>query len=656
MSARGPFPAPLDPAAHFRLLVFEAVLHLADERHAELPFVAAYRAEAARLAGMTTPPRALEWGAALDAATQGAALPFPRLARSGFGALGCRLLASVAMVEEDPALALLIEAEGGFPTIGGLVAQWRDGPDGDRAQAVRDLLLDLEAAGLVEAVDPAAMRMERRLRVPGPVLDVLSGAPPRLEAMRFEPSASLPSAAEWIAPRAAAIAPDRLGALLRSDPARLVLVRGPGSNGRRMLLGAAAREAGLGVLHVSPAALADPAQWRMAGALAHLSGAMLVGEAVPAPGETVTLPPQRLFAGPIGIAIGTSGGVRCEGALPVLAIDLPLPDLAARTRQWQGSGAGALADDLATMTMTLGNVARAARGAAAIAELSDRAGKPTRADVRVAARALRDARLDALATPVDHERTPEPLFLDAREQGEFDALMLRARHRERLGSDLGHGRGVRALFAGPSGTGKTLAARHVADRLGKDLYRIDLAATVSKYIGETEKCLERALGAAEELDVVLLLDEGDALMARRTDIGSSNDRYANLETNFLLQRIESFEGVILVTSNDAERIDPAFARRLDAVLTFRPPDAVMRSEILASQLGDHAVSAAMLDDIACRCALTGGQLRNVALHARLLAMDGGGEPDDRTLRAAIEREYRKAGAFSPLKPALAATG
>jgi SpoVK/Ycf46/Vps4 family AAA+-type ATPase len=276
--------------------------------------------------------------------------------------------------------------------------------------------------------------------------------------------------------------------------------------------------------------------------------------------------------------------------------------------------------------------------------------------VRAAARSLRDARLDALATPVDRRGEPEPLFLDPRERQEFDALLLRSRHRERLGADLGNGRGVRALFAGASGTGKTLAARHIAARLGKDLYRIDLAATVSKYIGETEKCLDRALSAAEELDVVLLLDEGDALMARRTDVGSSNDRYANLETNFLLQRIESFEGIILVTTNDVERIDQAFARRLDAVLTFRSPDAVMRRDILSRQLGEHDVSAWLIDDVACRCVLTGGQLRNVALHARLLAMERDSGLDDAALRAALEREYRKTGAFCPLKPLLAAAG
>jgi SpoVK/Ycf46/Vps4 family AAA+-type ATPase len=145
-------------------------------------------------------------------------------------------------------------------------------------------------------------------------------------------------------------------------------------------------------------------------------------------------------------------------------------------------------------------------------------------------------------------------------------------------------------------------------------------------------------------------------MARRTDVSSSNDRYANLETNFLLQRIESFDGILLVTSNDSERIDPAFARRMDAALTFRPPDEVRRHEILRQQLGSHRVSASLLQDVACRCALTGGQLHNVALHARLLALDAGGPVGDAELRRAVIREYRKTGDYCPLKLPLAAVG
>jgi SpoVK/Ycf46/Vps4 family AAA+-type ATPase len=213
------------------------------------------------------------------------------------------------------------------------------------------------------------------------------------------------------------------------------------------------------------------------------------------------------------------------------------------------------------------------------------------------------------------------------------------------------GVGVRALFAGGTGTGKTLAARLVASSLGKDLYRVDLSAAVNKYLGETEKSLDQAFAAAEELDVVLLLDEGDALMANRTDVGSSNDRYANLETNFLLQRIESFDGILIVTSNAADRIDHAFARRLDVVITFRAPDEWRRYEILKLHLGCDAIDDAWLQQVACRCALSGGQLRNVAADARLLAMREGGALRDEHLYAALTREYRKRGATCPLRPA-----
>ena len=136
--------------------------------------------------------------------------------------------------------------------------------------------------------------------------------------------------------------------------------------------------------------------------------------------------------------------------------------------------------------------------------------------------------------------------------------------------------GVRALFSGPSGTGKTLAARLLASALQMDLYRLDLSAVVNKYIGETEKNLNQIFARAEELDVILLLDEGDALLTQRTEVSNANDRYANLETNYLLQRLKSFEGILIVTTNAGDRIDSAFQRRMDVVISFPPPDATER--------------------------------------------------------------------------------
>jgi SpoVK/Ycf46/Vps4 family AAA+-type ATPase len=250
------------------------------------------------------------------------------------------------------------------------------------------------------------------------------------------------------------------------------------------------------------------------------------------------------------------------------------------------------------------------------------------------------------------------LAVDVETREELDALAARCRFRERLaagGAAVAQGNaGVRALLAGGSGTGKTLAARLLAASLGKDLYRVDLAATVNKYIGETEKNLDQAFAAAEELDLVLLLDEGDALMANRTDVGTSNDRYANLETNFLLQRIESFDGILLVTSNAADRIDKAFRRRMDVVIHFRAPDEWRRYEILRLHLGDAPeVDDQWLQDAACRCALAGGQWRNVVAHARLLALQESRPISAGHLHAALLREYRKTGAQCPLRPARA---
>jgi SpoVK/Ycf46/Vps4 family AAA+-type ATPase len=210
-------------------------------------------------------------------------------------------------------------------------------------------------------------------------------------------------------------------------------------------------------------------------------------------------------------------------------------------------------------------------------------------------------------------------------------------------------RGVRALFTGPSGTGKTLTARYLAAQLNLDVYRVDLAAVVNKYIGETERNLDRVLARAEELDIVLLLDEGDALMTRRTEVSNANDRYANLETNFLLQRLEIFDGIVVFTTNAGSRIDNAFLRRIDVTVDFVPPDADQRWQLWLAHLpSEHRADPAVVQDIARRCVITGGQIRNATLHATLLALERGGPVDDADVIAALRREYRRIGASFPL--------
>jgi SpoVK/Ycf46/Vps4 family AAA+-type ATPase len=224
----------------------------------------------------------------------------------------------------------------------------------------------------------------------------------------------------------------------------------------------------------------------------------------------------------------------------------------------------------------------------------------TLADVQEACRALNRQLLDTLATHLEGDGLSWQMLVVSDGVAErLGELERRCRHRERLPERLGPAfgvggnRGVRALLTGPSGAGKTLAARILAAELGMDLYRVDLAAVVNKYIGETEKNLHRVLSTAEDLDVVLLLDEGDALLGSRTEVRTANDRYANLETNYLLQRLESYQGIVLITTNAAENIDSAFQRRMDVVLNFTAPQAEERWHIWRLHLPPgHAVEAA----------------------------------------------------------------
>ena len=250
------------------------------------------------------------------------------------------------------------------------------------------------------------------------------------------------------------------------------------------------------------------------------------------------------------------------------------------------------------------------------------------------------------------------LVLNESTTQELLELECRCRQREKLLVNLGSAFinsincGVRALFNGPSGTGKTLAAKILAAVLQTDVYRVDLASVVNKYIGETEKNLSQLLARAEELDVILLIDEGDALMTNRTDVKSANDRYANLETNYLLQRLETYQGIVIVTTNAGNRIDAAFQRRFDVIIDFQPPGAVERLTIWERHLPSrHQITASCLQENAQHCALSGGQIRNAALYASLLALDGGrdGEINDADLETAVQREYRKAGASYPIQ-------
>ncbi|WP_222271513.1 ATP-binding protein [Modestobacter marinus] len=212
-------------------------------------------------------------------------------------------------------------------------------------------------------------------------------------------------------------------------------------------------------------------------------------------------------------------------------------------------------------------------------------------------------------------------------------------------SRIPYGQGVAALFSGPSGTGKTMAAQIIAGALGVELLQVDLSKTISKYIGETEKNLERIFEAAEASGAVLLFDEADAIFGKRTEIKDAHDRHANVEVAYLLQRMESFRGLAVLTTNFKQNIDNAFVRRLRFVVEFALPTAAERERIWRKAFPKDAPLARNVDvsQMANRLQLPGGSIQNIALHAAFIAAGDGGPISAAHLLAATRRELIKIG-------------
>jgi hypothetical protein len=210
-----------------------------------------------------------------------------------------------------------------------------------------------------------------------------------------------------------------------------------------------------------------------------------------------------------------------------------------------------------------------------------------------------------------------------------------------FGSAGERGLGLVTLFAGSSGTGKTLAAEILAQELNLDLYRVDLGAVVSKYIGETEKNLSRVFDAAEEGGAILLFDEADALFGKRTEVSDSHDRHANVEVSYLLQRVETFRGLAILTTNMRGALDAAFLRRLRFVVNFPFPDAAMRARMWDLAFPPGAPTEGLDVTRLSQLNLSGGQIRTVALNAAFLAAARGGPVGMEDIQTAARMEYAK---------------
>jgi hypothetical protein len=264
-----------------------------------------------------------------------------------------------------------------------------------------------------------------------------------------------------------------------------------------------------------------------------------------------------------------------------------------------------------------------------------------------ACRARARPRLGTLAQRVDSEVELGQVVLPEPQRAMLDALLGQVRHKAIVHHEWGfgagepRGKGVAALFAGPSGTGKTMAAEALATALRLDLYRVDLSAVVSKYIGETEQNLRRVFDAAEAGGAVLLFDEADALFGKRTEVKDSHDRHANIEVSYLLQRMEAYGGLALLTSNLRKNIDEAFYRRIPFVVDFPFPEAKLRERIWSGIFPPKAPLDALDFAKLARLSVAGGNIRSIAQNAAFLAASARSAISMKILLQATRLEYAK---------------
>jgi AAA+ superfamily predicted ATPase len=401
------------------------------------------------------------------------------------------------------------------------------------------------------------------------------------------------------------------------------------------------------------------------GAVLYVTGADLFGE-----GWLAACLAERTAAHP-GLVI-TSGGGRPP--LGVLELAFGRPAVGTRRRAWETCLRDVPAEVPAEVVDALASrfrfgdqqVAAAVTSATGAARLRAAATGPpdaeptgpTADELFAAARRQTGHRLADLARHVEPARTWTDLVLPGEVTAQLVQLCERVRLRERVAADWGHagttwaGRAVTALFTGPPGTGKTLAAEVVAGELGLDLFTIDLASVVSKYIGETEKNLERLFSAASEADAVLFFDEADALFGKRSQVHDAHDRYANIETAYLLQRMEQYDGIAVLATNLRRHLDDAFTRRLQFIVDFPFPDDQHRERIWRARLPAGAPVAAAVDcsQLGRDFRLSGAGISNAVVHAAFLAAADRRAvgPDD--LATAARRELEKSGKVAPSVP------
>jgi SpoVK/Ycf46/Vps4 family AAA+-type ATPase len=343
-----------------------------------------------------------------------------------------------------------------------------------------------------------------------------------------------------------------------------------------------------------------------------------------------------------------------------ISLGFPVPDDGARKRFWEretgreryGADGVDFGELAGKFRFTPGQVRDALRGAVNLAQWRSPAeNSVTMEDLHTACRERSNRILSTLARKIEPRYRWNDIILPGDQLDQLREICNQARYRHIVYGDWGferklsYGKGLSVLFSGPPGTGKTMAAEVIANEIGLDLYKIDLSQVVSKYIGETEKNLDRIFQEAGTSNAILFFDEADALFGRRSDVKDAHDRYANIEIGYLLQKMEEYEGITILATNLRANMDEAFVRRMSFIVELPFPGVSERRAIWEGIWPEVAPLGEKLDlgYAANRYELTGGNIRNIALAAAFLAVENGGVIEMRHLAAATRREYQKMG-------------
>jgi hypothetical protein len=587
-----------------------------------------------------------------------AAEPIDRLAAGlGLGTLDVELVLLAAMPEEHEGYASVMRAlnprSEGRVTVG-LAAQLLC--DSDRGD-FREQLLSSPAlrTGLLVLTGDGSLFEQNLVLAAGlwPVLGGIDCWPADLSPLAI--GTSLAGLDEWLA-----LAPVRRGGqMLTRNDARLLVITADSEAVAVDRAGALCAQAGLAALAFDGAGLAGGRD-RLARLHALARGAVPVLRLAAADGgEPPPLPPGDGFPGAV-IVCARRGAAVAAGDQPMICLDAQPLSAAARERLWRqvlpelDGQAATLAMRYPVEPAAAQRIAQDLRAAAALDGRPidlDRVADGVRARASVhLTPGLNVVRPAAGWTQLVLPAPRKALLAEALQRLQLQTLVL---DRWQFLAGRPGARGVRVLLCGPPGTGKTLSAEVLAHELGVDLLVVDIARLVSKWIGETEKHLAAVFDAAEHSQAVLLFDEADALFGRRTEVSDAHDRYANLETAYLLSRLERFEGLVMLSTNLKQNIDNAFLRRLEFVIEFEPPGVDEREALWRCHLPPTAPLAPDVDlrQLAALYPITGGLIRNAAVAAAFLAAAAGSPIGRPHLIAAIAREYDKSGKAFPGAPA-----